>query len=169
MEQIKERGCTVAVSATTFLQMVMDVYDPAVHDIGTMRLWVAAGAPIPASFVTKAAELFPGLQVLSLYGRSENVTTTMCTVDDEPERSLTSDGRPLPLQSVKIVDELGNEVPRGEEGDVATRAPCTCSGISTIPRRPPSCSPPTATPSPGISAGWTRTATCGSPAGPRTS
>ncbi|QSE80287.1 AMP-binding protein [Rhodococcus koreensis] len=119
MEQIKERGCTVAVSATTFLQMVMDVYDPAVHDIGTMRLWVAAGAPIPASFVTKAAELFPGLQVLSLYGRSENVTTTMCTVDDEPERSLTSDGRPLPLQSVKIVDELGNEVPRGEEGDVA--------------------------------------------------
>ncbi|MGV9861824.1 AMP-binding protein [Rhodococcus koreensis] len=119
MEQIKERGCTVAVSATTFLQMVMDVYDPAVHDIGSMRLWVAAGAPIPASFVTKAADLFPGLQVLSLYGRSENVTTTMCTVDDEPERSLTSDGRPLPLQSVKIVDELGNEVPRGEEGDVA--------------------------------------------------
>ncbi|MDF3305926.1 AMP-binding protein [Rhodococcus sp. T2V] len=119
MEQIKERGCTVAVSATTFLQMVMDVYDPAVHDISSMRLWVAAGAPIPASFVTKAADLFPGLQVLSLYGRSENVTTTMCTVDDEPERSLTSDGRPLPLQSVKIVDELGNEVPRGEEGDVA--------------------------------------------------
>ncbi|OUS91580.1 AMP-binding protein [Rhodococcus sp. NCIMB 12038] len=119
MEQIKERGCTIAVSATTFLQMLMDAYDPAVHDIGSMRLWVAAGAPIPASIVTKAADLFPGLQVLSLYGRSENVTTAMCTVDDEPERSLTSDGRPLPMQSVKIVDELGNEVPRGEEGDIA--------------------------------------------------
>ncbi|QDQ90283.1 AMP-binding protein [Rhodococcus sp. WB9] len=119
MAQIRERGCTVAVSATTFLQMLMDAYDPAVHDIGSMRLWVAAGAPIPASFVTKAAELFPSLQVLSLYGRSENVTTTMCTVRDEPERSLTSDGRPLPMQSVKVVDELGNEVPRGEEGDIA--------------------------------------------------
>ncbi|WP_368680098.1 AMP-binding protein (plasmid) [Rhodococcus opacus] len=119
MAQIKERGCTVAVSATTFLQMVMDAYDPAVHDISSMRLWVAAGAPIPASFVTKAAELFPSLQVLSLYGRSENVTTTMCTVHDEPERSLTSDGRPLPMQSVKVVDELGDEVPRGEEGDIA--------------------------------------------------
>ncbi|MTD12466.1 AMP-binding protein [Nakamurella sp. YIM 132087] len=119
IRQIRERGCTVTVNATTFLQMLLDAFDPAVDDLGRMRLWVAAGAPIPAAIIERAGSAVPGLQVLSLYGRTENVTTTTCTVRDEPVRSLTSDGRPLPLQSVKIVDEFGDEVPRGQEGDIA--------------------------------------------------
>ncbi|MDH6284985.1 AMP-binding protein [Prescottella agglutinans] len=119
IEEIRERGCTVAVGATTFLQMVMDAFDPAIHDIDCMRLWVAAGAPIPGSFVTKAADLFSNLKVLSLYGRTENAITTTCTVMDDPEKSITSDGRALPMQSVKIVDDAGYELPRGEEGDIA--------------------------------------------------
>ena len=123
LEHIKRFGCTLAVTATTFLQMLMDVYDPAQHDANSLRLWVAAGAPIPAAFVEQAAKLLPGCRVLSLYGRTENVTTTMCTVEDDPARSLTSDGRVLPGSSVKIVDPLGEEVPRGQEGDIAYRGP----------------------------------------------
>lgn len=119
LEQIKEHGCTITVNATTFLQMALDVYDPDVHDASSMRIWVAAGAPIPASIIERAAQVFPALKVLSLYGRTENITTTMCRPDDDPRRSLTSDGKALPFQSVKIVDEEGNEVPRGQEGDVA--------------------------------------------------
>lgn len=38
-------------------------------------------------------------------------------------RSLTSDGKVLPGSSVKIVDPLGEEVPRGEQGDIAYRGP----------------------------------------------
>jgi acyl-coenzyme A synthetase/AMP-(fatty) acid ligase len=114
---------TVAVTATTFLQMLMDVYDPDQHDPSSMRLWVAAGSPIPAAFVKRAKDLLPKLQVLSLYGRTENVTTTTCTVDDDPIRSTTSDGKALPGNSVKIVDDAGYEVPRGQEGDIAYRGP----------------------------------------------
>jgi cyclohexanecarboxylate-CoA ligase len=119
MEQIRQFNCTVAVSATTFLQMLMNEFDPERDDISSMRLWVAAGAPIPGTFVEHAGALFPKMRVLSLYGRTENVTTTMCVVSDEPARSVKSDGRPLPLQSVHIVDIDGNEVSRGEEGDIA--------------------------------------------------
>ena len=43
----------------------------------------------------------------------------MCTVDDDPIRSLTSAGRPLPMPSIRSVDEAGNELPRGQEGDIA--------------------------------------------------
>ena len=119
LQQIKAHGCTITVTATTFLQMVLDTFDPRLHDASTMRVWVAAGAPIPASVIEQANGVFPDLKVLSLYGRTENVTTTMCTVDDDPIRSLTSDGRPLPMQSIRIVDEAGNELPRGQEGDIA--------------------------------------------------
>jgi cyclohexanecarboxylate-CoA ligase len=68
--------------------------------------------------------MFAGCQTLSLYGRSENFLTTMCTVQDPPERSATSDGRALAGAQVRIVDPAsGAEVPEGEEGDIAYRGP----------------------------------------------
>jgi cyclohexanecarboxylate-CoA ligase len=114
---------TAAVTATAFLQTLMDAYDPDQHDPSSMRLWVAAGSPIPAAFVRRAREVLPGLRVLSLYGRSENACTTTCTVDDDPERSVTSDGKALPGSSVQVVDPDGREVPRGEQGDIAYKGP----------------------------------------------
>ena len=114
---------TAAVTATTFLQTLMDAYDPDQHDPSSMRLWVAAGSPIPAAFVRRAGEVLPNLRVLSLYGRTENACTTTCTVQDDPERSVTSDGKALPGNSVKIVDGDGREVPRGEQGDLAYKGP----------------------------------------------
>lgn len=121
LARIAKYRCTAAVTATTFLQMLLGAYDPDTHDATSMRFWCSAGAPIPASIVEQGRKAIPNMQVLSLYGRTENITTTMCTVYDDPARSLTSDGKALPGQEVKIVDPLGNEVPRGEEGDIAYR------------------------------------------------
>jgi cyclohexanecarboxylate-CoA ligase len=121
LERIAKFHCTAAVTATTFLQTMVRVYDPDQHDASSLRFWTSAGAPIPGSFVEQARKAFPDMQVLSLYGRSENLVTTTCTLDDPPERSVTSDGRAAPGQEVRIVDEAGHEVPRGQEGDIAYR------------------------------------------------
>jgi cyclohexanecarboxylate-CoA ligase len=121
LERIAKFHCTAAVTATTFLQAMLGVYDPDQHDASSLRFWTSAGAPIPGSFVEEARKAFTSMQVLSLYGRSENLVTTTCTVDDPPERSVTSDGKPAPGQEVRIVDADGNELPRGQEGDIAYR------------------------------------------------
>lgn len=126
LDRIAKYRCTACVSATTFLQMLLNVYDPAQHDASSMRFWTAAGAPIPGTFVESARHALPDMTVLSLYGRTENITTTMCTIDDDPERSVTSDGKALPLQEVVIVDQFGEEMPRGEEGDIAYRGAMNC-------------------------------------------
>jgi acyl-CoA synthetase (AMP-forming)/AMP-acid ligase II len=123
MRRIQEHGCTVSVTATAFLQMMMAKYDPAVNDLSSMRIWVCAGSPIPGSVVEKARTMLSGGRVLSLYGRSENFLTTMCTTEDPLERSVTSDGSALQGTSVQIVDEQGQEVARGEEGDIAYKGP----------------------------------------------
>jgi non-ribosomal peptide synthetase component E (peptide arylation enzyme) len=88
-----------------------------------LRLWVCAGAPIPAAVVERANATLPNIKVLSLYGRSENLVTTTCSVDDDVSRALTSDGSAVPGAEVKVVDIEGNEVPRGTEGDIAYRGP----------------------------------------------
>jgi acyl-CoA synthetase (AMP-forming)/AMP-acid ligase II len=123
LRRIERHGCTVAVTATAFIQMLIAAHEPGKDDPSSMRLWVCAGAPIPGSIVEQAREALSGCRVLSLYGRSENFLTTMCTVQDPPERSATSDGSAIAGASVKIVDELGEEVPRGSEGDIAYRGP----------------------------------------------
>lgn len=121
LARIAGYGCTVAVTASTFLRMLLDAYDPDEHDASSMRVWTCAGSPIPGSLVEASRVALPGMQVLSLYGRTENVTTTMCTVSDDPARSVSSDGRALPGQEVRILDLEGTEVPRGTEGDISYR------------------------------------------------
>ena len=123
IEEIQRFGCTAAVTAPTFLHTLLSDYDAQRHDLSSLRLWTCAGAPIPAAVVKQAGATLPNIKVLSLYGRSENLVSTTCSVTDDVSRALTTDGRAMPGSQVKIVDGDGNEVPRGTEGDIAYRGP----------------------------------------------
>ncbi len=123
IEEIQRFGCTAAVTAPTFLHTLLSDYDAERHDLSTLRLWTCAGAPIPAAVVERAGTTLPDIKVLSLYGRSENLVTTTCSVTDDVSRALTSDGKAMAGAEVKIVDSDGSEVPRGVEGDIAYRGP----------------------------------------------
>ena len=45
----------------------------------------------------------------------------MCRHDDDPETIATTSGRAIPDVEVRVVDDDGNEVPRGEPGEVVVR------------------------------------------------
>lgn len=122
--EIAKYGCTAAVTATPFLHMLTVAAEAKPDaDLSSLRVWICAGAPIPAAVVENAKANLPGAAILSLYGRSENLSTTTCTVEDDPQRAITSDGRALPGAEVKIVGQDGLEVPRGTEGDIAFHGP----------------------------------------------
>jgi acyl-CoA synthetase (AMP-forming)/AMP-acid ligase II len=123
LERIKEYGCTITFTSTTFLTGTMQAFEADAHDISSMRYWVCAGSPIPGAVVQEARTMFPKCGVLSLYGRSENMVTSMCGPDDPPERSVLSDGHALPDAAIQVVDIEGNEVARGVTGDLAYRGP----------------------------------------------
>jgi cyclohexanecarboxylate-CoA ligase len=123
LARIRDNGCTITVTSTTFLSTVMEAYDPRVDDLSSMKRWICAGAPIPGSLVQAARSTFPGCAILSLYGRSENLITSMCGPSDPPERSVLSDGGALPGAEIRIVDEAGRELSHGESGDIAYRGP----------------------------------------------
>lgn len=133
LRRIERYGCTFTFTATTFLTTAMEAYQEGRHDVSTMRYWICAGAPIPGPVVQAAHALFPNLATLSLYGRSENLATTMCGPDDPPERSVTSDGRVVPGGMLKVVGPDDAEVPIGQEGDIAFRGPSLMLGYYRDP------------------------------------
>lgn len=123
LRRIDEHQCTAAAGATTFLQMMLDAYRPRVHRLDSLRYWACAGSSIPAAVIERAGSVFRHCRFLSVYGRSENFLTTMCRLEDPPERASTSDGSALDGADVRVVGPDGAELPRGQEGDIAYWGP----------------------------------------------
>jgi acyl-CoA synthetase (AMP-forming)/AMP-acid ligase II len=60
--------------------------------------------------------------VLTAYGLSESTgTATICEPSDDAETIANTSGRAIPGTEVRVVDDAGAEVPRGEPGEVVIR------------------------------------------------
>jgi cyclohexanecarboxylate-CoA ligase/acyl-CoA synthetase len=118
LTRINEHGCTLAMGATPFVQMILDAYEPGRDDISSLRTFLSAGAPIPEKLLGDWRERFPECLLLPVYGRSEGLVVTSCRRDDAPEKVLGSDGKAISGVVLEIRDEEGNEVPAGEEGEI---------------------------------------------------
>jgi non-ribosomal peptide synthetase component E (peptide arylation enzyme) len=135
LREIEEHRCTTTTTATAFLRMAVDAFADHPADVSSMRVWVAAGAPIPDTVIAMARKAFVGCEILSHYGRSENMVTTTCAVGVAPEKVASSDGRPAQGTEIAIVDVDGRPLPTGEVGDIAYRGPGHMLGYYRDERR----------------------------------
>ena len=145
-DRIALHGCTTAVTATIFLKMLIDAYEPEQYDADSLRVWVCAGSPIPPAVIKAANQAFPSLEVLSLYGRSENMVTTMCNVGDDPQLSLTSDGCARKVSMYRSSATTGQRCRLARRATSCTEDRVTCWPISANRNSPRTCSLPAGTP-----------------------
>jgi long-chain acyl-CoA synthetase len=95
-------------------------------DTSTLRLCVSGGAPLPVEVLRGFEEAF-GCTVLEGYGLSE--TCAMATFNrPDRERKAGSIGFPVEGVEIKLVDEHGDEVAKGEVGEIAIRSPHVMKG-----------------------------------------
>jgi malonyl-CoA/methylmalonyl-CoA synthetase len=92
---------------------------------GLVRLFVCGSAPLPAQVLSAFDEKF-GHVILERYGMTE----TLMNVSNPyiGERRAGTVGLPLPLTSVRIVDEHGADVTDGTSGELWVRGPNVCAG-----------------------------------------
>ncbi|QBX55947.1 cyclohexanecarboxylate-CoA ligase [Nocardioides seonyuensis] len=121
IDLVDEHRCTVTVTSTTFLSTLIETRRDG-DDLSSMRLWVASGTVIPPEVVRRARLAMPDCEVLSQYGRSENLLTTLCPSGTDPGRALTSDGLVPPGIDVMLFDGDGQQVVVGP-GEVGYRGP----------------------------------------------
>jgi len=82
---------------------------------------MVSGAPCPPGWPREAEEKL-GARVINTYGSRDLGSTASPSYDDPPEIRWATAGKPNTWDEIHLLDEAGNEVPKGEVGEVAVRA-----------------------------------------------
>ena len=127
---IEAEGVTLSMGATPFLRDL--TYAGSRRDLRSLRLFIAAGAPIPRALVRDARERL-GCVVSAGWGMTENGLCTCNGLRDPEEKIFGSDGVPLPGVEVRVVDDAGDDVEPGVEGELVSRG---CSHFVGYYERP---------------------------------
>jgi long-chain acyl-CoA synthetase len=95
--------------------------DPATeeYDLSSLQSVGSGSAPLPVSVIEGFRTKF-GADIYEGYGLSEAAPTVAAHRRDEPIKP-GSVGRAFPGVEVRIVDDLGNDVPDGEPGELIVR------------------------------------------------
>lgn len=122
LRMVDEHRCTYTLAATPFIIDLIAERARSAGAPGTSLRYVASGgAPIPRHLVAGVREAF-GAELMAVFGASETYIST-ATRPGSPDRMLASDGAALPGVEMAIVDDDGDPVPAGGEGEIATRGP----------------------------------------------
>lgn len=120
--QIAAEDVTVLPGPPTLFLSILDSPDRAARDLSTLRVGVTGAAAIPVSMIERMQDDLGFSTVITAYGLTEATgTVTMCRAEDDPETIALTSGRAIPDTEVRIVDEDGNELPRGEAGEIVCR------------------------------------------------
>ncbi len=129
---IQAERVTFTMASTPFLTDLARTVAESGQGVPTLRTFLCAGAPIPGPLVEQARSAL-GAKVVSAWGMTENGAVTLTQLDDGDERSVNTDGCPLPGVEIKVVDVDGRALPPGEPGRLLLRA---CSNFGGYLKRP---------------------------------
>ncbi len=125
--------CTFSSMVPTMYHRMKNLPDETKlrYDISSMKSLLQSSAPLP--FATKKWILgfFQNASLYEGYGGTEAGTVTWLM----PKYQLAkpnSVGQPIPATEVKIIDDDGNEVPRGEVGQIISRPKTTDGPVTPV-------------------------------------
>lgn len=132
IELIRTEGVTFTMASTPFLTDLAKTVSETGQGVPSLRTFLCAGAPIPGPLVEQARAAL-GAKIVSAWGMTENGAVTLTKLDDDDERSFSTDGCPLPGVEVQVVDGDDKPLPVGETGRLMLRS---CSNFGGYLHRP---------------------------------
>jgi acyl-CoA synthetase (AMP-forming)/AMP-acid ligase II len=106
----------------TLLQAILNHPRRDEYDLSSLRLCVTGAAAVPVEMIRRLREEMTFETIVTGYGLTESTgTAAMCRHDDDPETIATTSGRAIEGTEIKVVDDDGNEVPRGQPGEILVR------------------------------------------------
>lgn len=122
MELIERHQVLETVMVPTMIHMVFAHPEFKPERLASLRRIGYGAMPMPKALLDRMLALFPGLEFVQGYGSTEaGVLTILRPEDHKRPELLPSVGRAVPGVVLSIQDEDGNELPRGQEGEVCAR------------------------------------------------
>lgn len=141
LDLVERERITNAFLVPTMLKRLLDEPDLNERDLSSLETLSYGAAPMPLPVIRRAIEKLPKtIGFINAFGQTETTSTvTMLLPEDHrldgpPEevekklKRLSSIGRPLPDVEIRIVDDEGREVARGEIGEITLRTPRLMKG-----------------------------------------
>ncbi|MFN7028028.1 MAG: AMP-binding protein [Sphingopyxis sp.] len=120
--ELVERHRVTTSSGTPFhLSGMIAAADANGNDLSSLRQYLVGAAPVPPSLIARCQA--QGLAVYHCYGSSEHPTVTSGVVDDPLDKQLHTEGRAIMGSEMRFVDDDGDDVAAGEDGEICTRGP----------------------------------------------
>ncbi len=132
LDTVRKYRVSVLPVVPAMLNFMLVVWKPAIDDISSLDLLICSGAPLPMETLEKAQKTFD-VEITQGYGCTEVGGSISRQRKDWP-RKPGSTGFPIPGMAVKIVDDNGYEVQRGQEGEIICKGPMVMKGYLNKPR-----------------------------------
>jgi acyl-CoA synthetase (AMP-forming)/AMP-acid ligase II len=124
LAMMRRRKVTGIVAATIFLQNLVDEAKKQGEGLQDLRFFLCGGAQVPPDLIREASRVFPNCIASRIYGSTE-VPCITAGVNSRALQELgaDTDGQ-IWLGDAIVVDAVtGALLPKGEEGEILTRAP----------------------------------------------
>jgi long-chain acyl-CoA synthetase len=131
LERMVEERITGSPFVPTMIALLLQM-DLSRFDLGTLRYVTNAGAALPVPYIRRFRELFPKIDLYSMYGLTE-CTRALYLPPEEIDRRPDSVGIPIPNEEVFLMDENGEEVPAGTVGELVVRGSHVAQGYWNSP------------------------------------
>ncbi len=122
LQRIQEQKISVMPGAPTIFQSLLAHDRLGEYDISSLRIATTGAAVIPVDLIEKMVNVLGIDHVYSAYGLTESSgVVTLCSQKDDFTTIATTCGKPLADTQLRMVDDDGNDVAAGEEGEIWVR------------------------------------------------
>ena len=122
LDVLSKERCTAVYGVPTMFVAMLEDLERTPRDLSNMRTGVMAGAPCPVEVMQRVNSEMNMGEVTICYGMTETAPVSFQSfVDDPTDKRCETVGRVHPHLEVKIVDQQGQIVPVGAQGELCTR------------------------------------------------
>lgn len=122
LKTIQQEKCTAAYGVPTMFIALLEHEQFDEFDLSSLRTGIMAGSPCPREIMQRVIERMHMTEITICYGMTETApVSAQSSTADSVERRVGTVGRVHPHLEIKIVDENGKVVPRGNLGELCVR------------------------------------------------
>ena len=128
VEQAARQRVTHTILVPAMYNLILRLPDLARHDLSAWRVGGFGGAPMPVAAIDALAQALPNLILTNAYGATETTSPVTVMPVGATRAHADSVGVTVPCGEVVVVDEGGNEAPRGVTGELWIGGPMVVRG-----------------------------------------